>query len=144
MTKPEALQVTQRRRFSRFRPARSTQIELRWQKDSANLSGAVAWLCNISPDGMACRTDKRIAEQLWIGDRVTAEFTLAPGEMNHYVIDSILCSKTTGGTEDKMILGLQFVSEPGFEQSLQAAEKLRKHLQARLGMPSQQPKGADA
>jgi len=144
LTRPDTLQVMQRRRFSRFRPARSTQVELRWQKDAESLHGTIAWLCNISPDGLACRVERRIGEQLWIGDRVTAEFTVAPGELNHYVIDSFLCSKTPGGTEDKMILGLQFVSEPGFENSKLATEKLRQHLQARLGSPVNQTKGADA
>lgn len=144
LTRPETLQVMQRRRFSRFRPARSTQVELRWQKDAESLHGTIAWLCNISPDGLACRVERRIGEQLWIGDRITAEFTVAPGELNHYVIESFLCSKTPGGTEDKMILGLQFVGEPGFESSQQATEKLRKHLQARLGTPANLTKGADA
>jgi hypothetical protein len=144
MTRPETLQVMQRRKFSRFRPARSTQVELRWQKDSDTMQGAIAWLCNISPDGLACRLDRRIAEQLWIGDRLSAEFTLAPGERNHYVIEAILCSKTPAGTDDKMILGLQYVTGPGSEETLSAANALREHLQSRLGVAAHQPKGADA
>ncbi len=144
LTRPDALQVMQRRRYSRFRPARSTQVELRWQKENSELGGAISWLCNISPDGMACRIERRIGEQLWIGDRITLEFTLAPGEQNHYVIDSVLCSKTPGGTDDKMILGLQFLTGPGYDTTTPAAQRLRRHLQSRLGTPANLSKGADA
>ncbi len=144
LTRPESLQVMQRRRFSRFRPARSTQVELRWQKDAQTLGGAIAWLCNISPDGLACRTERRIAEQLWIGDRITLEFTLAAGENNHFVLDATLCSKTPGGTDDKTILGLQFTCDPGNETLSRAVERLRVHLQNRLGSPVTQPRGAES
>ena len=47
---------------AQIRPARSSQVELRWTKDDQGIAGGVAWLCNVSAEGLACRADMRISE----------------------------------------------------------------------------------
>jgi len=142
ITRPETLQVMQRRRFSRFRPARSTQVELRWQKDEGSLHGTSRGFATSARTVWHASVERRIGEQLWIGDRITWSSRSRP------VIESLchrsFCAADTGRHRRQDDLGLQFVRSLVFENSQQATEKLRKHLQARLGMPSSQPKGADA
>lgn len=144
LSRPETIQVAQRRRFWRFRPARSSQVEIRWTRDDGTPGGAVGWLCNVSGDGLACRVDQRVGEQLWIGDRLTLEFALSPGDPQHYVLDATICSKTPAGTEDKMIIGVQFLTGDGHESSSRAADLLRQHLLAKHALRAGTHEGADA
>jgi hypothetical protein len=88
----------------------------------------VGWLCNISPDGLACRAGTRIADQLGIGEQVHVEFTLAPGDRERFSLTAALCNKTPAGTKNTMILGMQFLHGPGHESSGQTVEKLRQRL----------------
>jgi hypothetical protein len=143
MSRPETMQVAQRRKFWRFRPAKSAQVELRWGDESAP-NGAVAWMCNVSGDGLACRVDQRIGEQLWIGDQLLVKFALAPGDPQHYSLSAVLCNKTPAGSEGKLILGLQFMTGPEFEANARAAELLRHHLMAHYGTLADTREGADA
>lgn len=144
ITRPEHLQVSQRRRYCRFRPARSAQVELRWLTDSDTLGGGVAWLCNVSAEGLACRTDARIGDQLCIGDEVKVDFTLAPGDPQHFSLDAVICNKMPGGSEDKLLLGLQFLTGPGYENSARGVDALRHVLLARYALLADAREGADA
>ena len=135
--RPSNLQVAQRRRSWRFQPARSAQVELRWTREGQIPAGSVGWLCNVSAEGLACRTDARIADQLWIGDQVTVEFTLGPGDPEPYILDAILCNKTPAGSPGRVILGVQFLTGPGHEATARAAELLRQQLLARYAAARQ-------
>ncbi len=144
ITKPETMQVAQRRRFWRFRPGQSAQVELHWGEGGAGPRGAIGWMCNVSGDGLACRIDSRIGDQLWIGDQLSAEFSLAPGDPQRYVLDAVLCNKTPAGTPDQLILGLQFVTGPGHESTVRTAERLRQQLLVKFAAPADTREGADA
>lgn len=142
MSRPKTVQVAQRRRSWRFRPARSSQIDLRWGQGQAP-GYAAAWLCNISADGMACRCHGRVGEQLWIGDELTAEFTLTPEDPRRYVMDAVLCSKTPAGSPDKLILGLEFLTGSGHDATRKVAEMLREQLLTTFHSSTNASKGAD-
>lgn len=128
LSRPEVVQVAQRRRFGRVQLAHSSQIEIRWIHEDGTTGGGVGWLYNISPDGLACRTDAMMADRLWIGQELRLDFTLKPGDPEHFVLSAVLCNKTAAGTTDRMILGLQFLSGPGYESSATMREALRRRL----------------
>jgi hypothetical protein len=135
--RPKSLQVAQRRRSWRFQPARSAQVELRWTRDGQVPAGSVGWLCNVSAEGLACRTEARVADQLWIGDQVVVEFTLGPGDPEPYILDAVLCNKTPAGSPGRVILGVQFASGPEHEDTVRAAGLLRQQLLARYAAARQ-------
>jgi hypothetical protein len=131
LARPEVVQVAQRRRSWRFRPAQSSRVELTWTDPERTRNEGIGWLCNVSAEGLACRADASVAERLGIGEQVTLSFALAPGEPERFMLDAVLCNKTPAGTEGTMILGLQFMTGQGHQSSAVAAENLRRKLLAR-------------
>lgn len=128
LTRPETLQVAQRRRFRRFQLADSAKVRITWRREGEPANEGIGWLCNVGADGMACRTDNHVADRLWIGETVRVDFTLAPTDPQRFVFDAIICNKTPAGTEGKAIVGLQFQTDPQRVSSLQMAEALRQRL----------------
>lgn len=143
LARPMTLQVAQRRRFRRFLLRQSSPVQLYWINDDQSLGSGVAWLYNLGPNGLACRTEARVADQLWIGAQLKLEFSLTPNDPRRFALDASLCNKTAAGSRAKMILGLQFLTGPGHESSAQAAESLRQHLIVQYAVPSDAPEGAD-
>lgn len=144
LARPETIQVAQRRRFRRIQLPQSSQIEIRWTNDDGSSGGGVGWLYNIGQDGIACRTDTLLADRLWIGQEVSLDFSLRPGEPEHYRVDAVLCSKTPAGSADRTILGLQFAVGPGHESSDPVRESLQRRLRAMTVSPAGVRKGVDA
>jgi len=140
---PDTIQIAQRRRYRRFQPARSTQVELRWINQEKIQNSGIGWLCNVSENGLSCRTELRVADQLGIGERVKIEFALSMGD-EQFTLDAVLCSKSPAGTRGKMLLGLQFVYDPENETLRNSQQSLRRHLLARFAALAKTPEGADA
>ena len=144
LARPQTIQVTQRRRFWRFLPEQSSQVELNWTDADLTPRRGGGWLCNLSGDGLACRVDTGLADRLAIGGKLRAEFSLTPGNPERFALEAVLCSKTPAGTQGTMILGLQFSTGAGNDASAAAAEALRRQLLARYARTIDVPKGADA
>ncbi|HPD30435.1 MAG TPA: hypothetical protein PLL20_10595 [Phycisphaerae bacterium] len=142
LARPETVQVAQRRRSWRFRPAQSSRVEMTWINAEKSKTEGIGWLCNVSAEGLACRTEMAVAEQLGIGEQVCLSFALTPGDPERFVIDAVLCNKTPAGTEGTMILGLQFLVGQGHQASAAAAEALRRKLLARYAPVVDTPGGA--
>jgi hypothetical protein len=143
LARPEVIQVCQRRRFYRFRPARSAHVSLYWS-DNTGLPGlATGWMLNVSADGLACRVDLQIADRLAIGEPLRVEFCLEPGDPGRFILDATVCSKSPGGTEGTMILGLHFLVGEGHESSTESANNLRGQLVQRYAPRVNVSKGAD-
>lgn len=141
-SRPALLQVAQRRRFRRIKLSHSAQVDLRWIRDGMNMGG-VGWLFNISGAGMACRTEERVAETLWIGEEVQMEFTLAPGDTERFRLKGTLCNKTPTGSLGKVILGVQFVADDANPESTDAVRLLRQRLIERAPQLADTQKGVD-
>jgi len=135
LARPETIQVTQRRRFWRFVPARSAQVNLSYSDGEPVGGSGMGWLCNVSADGLACRVDSRLADHVGIGEHLKVEFALAPGDPVRFRLDAALCNKIPAGTQGTMILGLQFMVGPGYEASARAGDTLRRQLLARYSQP---------
>jgi hypothetical protein len=141
LARPETLQVAQRRRSWRFRPAQSSRVELTWINAEKSKTEGIGWLCNVSAEGLACRTEANVAEQLGIGEQVSVAFALTPGDPERFVLDAVLCNKTPAGTEGTMLLGLQFLVGQGHQASAAATEALRRKLLARYAPVVDTPGG---
>lgn len=128
VTRPEKLQVAQRRRFRRFQTVRSTRVQLAWTQDDQGDGEGTGWLCNLSTDGLACRVDGSVSDRLWIGTPLKLQFSLAPSDARLFILDGVLCNKTPAGSTDKCILGVQFLTGEGHEVSSRSATALRDHL----------------
>ena len=108
--------------------ADSSKVCLSWTRDDRSNHEGVAWLCNVSENGIACRADSHVVDRLWIGDAIHVEFTLTPSDPERLAMDAVVCNKTPAGTSGKMIIGMQFLAGPGYEATNQAIESLRCRL----------------
>lgn len=143
ISRPTSLQVSQRRRFRRLTLSNAAQVDLHWTHDDQARMGAVGWLYNIGGDGMACRTDERVADMLWIGEQIELEFTLAPGDVERFCLEGMLCNKTPTGSLGKVILGIQFYTDESHAKSAQSVKALRQRLVERQAQLADSQKGAD-
>ncbi|UCD30591.1 MAG: hypothetical protein JSV03_09030 [Planctomycetota bacterium] len=143
LSHPDTIQLAQRRRYRRFQPARSTQVQLWWTNNDNSNGNGIGWLCNVSENGFACRADLQVTEQLGIGEQIRAEFSLGPGEQEQFALDAILCNKMPAGTQGKMILGLQFAHDPEYADQNQSIKALRQQLLARFASMANATEGAD-
>jgi hypothetical protein len=144
LTRPEVIQVAQRRRFRRIQLPQAAQVEIRWKGEDGSGGGGIGWLYNIGQEGLACRVDSALADRLWIGQEIKIGFSLRPAELEHYALDAVICNKTPAGTPDRTILGMQFLSGAGHEASGTMQETLRRRLRAIAGSPAGVRKGVDA
>jgi len=128
LSRAQTIQVAQRRRFRRIDVADSSKVHLSWTKEDRSVNEGIAWLCNVSPNGIACRADAHVVDQLWIGDQVHIEFTLTPSDPERLVMEAVVCNKTPAGTAGKMIIGMQFLTGPENEASNEAIKTLRRRL----------------
>lgn len=131
IAKPDTIQVAQRRRFWRFRPAQSSRVELTWRSPDGTTTEGIGWLCNVSADGLACRVDARVSDQIGIGEEIKVDFALTPGDPERFALDAVICNKTPAGTAGTIILGMQFLTGPGHDGTHHAADNLRRQLLAR-------------
>lgn len=143
LTLPPVIQVAQRRRFRRIKLAQSTQVALKWTDDNQAAGGGVGWLCNLSQDGMACRTEAHTADRLCIGQELIVEFGLSPESSQRFLMDAMLCSKTPAGNQGKIILGMHFLADKNHYETCRQSEKLRQALAQWYAQAPSQSKGAD-
>jgi hypothetical protein len=144
LTRPDVIQVAQRRRFRRIQLPQASQVEIRWRNEDGSSAGGVGWLYNIGQDGIACRSDTLLADRLCIGQEVSIDFSLRPGEAEHFILDAVVCNKTPAGTQDRTILGMQFLVGPGHEATTTVRESLRRRLRVISTSPPGVRKGVDA
>jgi hypothetical protein len=144
LSRPEIVHVAQRRRFRRFQPAKSGRVELRWLSEADTITSTLGWLLNVSGDGLACRVEATVADQLLIDDHVQVEFRLSSDDTDNYVLDAILCAKTPASAPERIILGVQFITDQAHEASARAADTLRHRLLMRFVHVEGAPEEADA
>lgn len=128
LSRPQNLQVAQRRIYRRIQLISSAKVRLRWTREGEGNNEAVGWLCNLSLGGMACRADAAVADRLYIGETLSAEFRLSPTDLDPLYFDAILCNKTPAGTEGKTVVGLQFLTGPEYQASTRSVDILRRGM----------------
>ena len=88
--------------------------------------GAAGWsgvglMMNASVDGLACRTERKLADAVAVGEALRVAFKVSEDE-EPFAIDAIIKGKTPAGTEGQVVLGLQFTHADDRQyQRLQAA-----------------------
>lgn len=125
LSRPETLQVAQRRQFWRTALAEPSLVSL--VVPGREDEPYVASLYNISQDGMACRADGSAADGVMIGDEVRTVFDL-PRCSQRFDLRAVVCNKTPSADPEKMILGLQFVREPGDRPAQESLSALGRFL----------------
>ncbi len=104
---PEAIQVANRRRFTRKSPTEPVPVRL-------TIPGvpqpAVGSLGNISRNGLGCRVSrKELDDALFIGDQAQLEFVL-PWINQIYALTAEICTKNTCHDADQMLVGFEFIA----------------------------------
>ncbi len=125
LSRPKTLQVAQRRRFRRAGLAEPSAVHLVPPNGQANAQ--VALLFNISPEGMACRATRETADAVLIGDVVSVAFEL-PGCSHHFELRATVCNKTPAATDERIILGMQFVRDAPDAPTAEALQRLEEFL----------------
>jgi c-di-GMP-binding flagellar brake protein YcgR len=105
ISRPERIEVIERRRFVRTTLAPSSRVRLSWETGSG-MHHHSATLLNVSPRGLACRIEEGAAESIASGSYVVARFEL-PSCENTFEIRSAVQSKTPA-SEGMVILGMHF------------------------------------
>jgi len=125
LSRPNTLQVAQRRRFRRAGLAEPSAVHLVPPNGQANAQ--VALLFNISPEGMACRATRETADAVLIGDVVSVAFEL-PGCSHHFELCATVCNKTPAATDERIILGMQFLRDAPDAPTAEALQRLEAFL----------------
>jgi hypothetical protein len=106
LARPAMLQTWQRRRFLRADVAESTVVNA-YPAEGAELPVAEGLLLNVSPDGLAFRTDRGSADLWGVDDRLRVQFALRTGRPRLEFI-AVVRTKTPAGTAGSIIVGVQF------------------------------------
>ena len=91
-SRPNVVQILERRKFVRTQLATRTPVMVRWPEDDRL---AEASLFNIGGGGLAFRIGKDFGDRIHIGDRMEATFEL-PGLPRRFTFQLSMCNKTVG------------------------------------------------
>lgn len=128
LARPERMHLLQRRRFMRAKLQPSAHVEL-YGADYCGPEPARGQLLNVSPDGLACKVPVEVGDALGIDDLLAIGFTLWP-DSEPFTVAARVKNKTTAGSSEWMILGLQFQCDEGTRPHL---ERLGDVLQEQYG-----------
>jgi hypothetical protein len=111
IARPLELHVIQRRRFWRAKVQGSSLVRLSRAGSEAGQQ-ATGWSCvglmlNASVDGLACRTECKLADAVAVGEALRVAFKVSEDE-EPFAIDAIIKGKTPAATEGQVVLNLQF------------------------------------
>ena len=109
-------------------------IVLSYEPSAENQTGpqpSIEQFCRLV--GTYCDLAIRLGENIYLcsSDVVRVEITLSPTDPQRFVFDAAVCNKIPAGTEGRMIVGMQFQTDPQLATSLQMAEALRRRLWSR-------------
>ncbi len=124
ITRPNAIGVTERRRFVRAKLAPSSRVHLQWTVSGREHS-YVGMLLNISADGMACKVPNLTQDMLARDDVIRVKFSM-PGISTPFDLRAAVMNKTPA-SEGSLILGLHFEREPAAAEQLSALELALHH-----------------
>lgn len=121
---PQSMQVANRRKFMRRRFRQKTEVRISAEEFDEPL---VTELCDVGGDGLACRGPRADLDTLLVGDPVLIEFDL-PGVSETFNLTATVCSKTPADGREYLILGVEFQTPLGDDDSRQAVDRLRELL----------------
>ena len=125
LTRPEIIQVVNRRRFERTNTTIASQVRI-WTKDESN--AAVGLLTSVGPGGIGARLPESDAPlELYIGDRVRVRFEIA-GFESKFELDAVVCNKIADDRQQQLELGLEFDIAPDDASATRTLERVRTAL----------------
>ncbi len=128
-TRPENIQVMQRRRFRREVPESSIPVYISWQETSANHNSeiktpAVGKIANISRLGMSIKTNAELDKYLFVGDTIHIRFAFSVKEPELFT-SAVICHKELLTKAEELLMGVQFMQN---NQSRDFTERLQQNL----------------
>lgn len=131
VSRPETIEVVERRRLGRAALAPSSEVTIEWRaRDTAH--SRTAKLLNISADGMACRMDENDARGIKGGGRVTLSFEL-PASGPKFCLGAIVSNKTPA-SEGCVILGMEFVRSRESKAQLEALGEMVRNPRCAMSL----------
>ncbi len=129
-SRPEAVQILERRRFVRAQLAGCTKVQVRWLDRDRS---AETILFNIGGGGLALRIGRGLGDEIHVGDLMEATFEL-PGLPRRFQFKISICNKTVASDEASVIVGVQFeqAAEDGKAGEL---DELRRFLATQQQTP---------
>ncbi|MCZ6683957.1 MAG: PilZ domain-containing protein [Planctomycetota bacterium] len=131
VSRPETVEVLERRRLGRAALAPSSEVTIEWRVRDAAHSHA-ATLLNISAGGLACRMDENTAREINDGSRVTLSFEL-PSSGPTFRLCAIVSNKTPA-SEDCVILGMEFLRSRDSKAQLEALGEIVKNPRCAMSL----------
>lgn len=122
-SRPNVVQILERRKFVRTQLAGRTPVMIRWPQENRV---AEASLFNIGGGGLAFRIGKDHGERIHIGDQMEATFEL-PGLARRFTFALSMCNKTVSADNTSVIVGAQFLEGPEAGQA-GPLDELRRFL----------------
>ncbi len=110
-TRPKTLQVMQRRKYRRVKPAVSIPVYISWEQNeqsTAHKTPAFGQVIEISTHGMSMKTSQTIDNYVFIGDTIYIRFNLSVHEPTYFT-PATICHKRLNKEKSELILGLQFI-----------------------------------
>ena len=122
-SRPNVIQILERRKFVRTRLTKHTPVTIRWLQEDRL---AEASLFNMGGGGLAFRIAKDFADRIHIGDRMETTFEL-PGLPRRFTLQVSICNKTIASDDASVIVGAQFQEGPEAGQA-GVLDELRRFL----------------
>ena len=122
-SRPNVVQLLERRKFARIQLATRTPVAIRWL-DQDRL--AEASLFNIAGGGLAFKISKDFGDKIHVGDLMEVAFEL-PGLPRRLQFKISICNKTVASDDLSVIVGAQFQETPEDGQA-GALDELRRFL----------------
>jgi len=124
LTRPQNLQIMQRRRFARRAPDKSYPVYISWEDrhDGVN-TPVLGQICDLSVHGMSIRLPGKVDNLVFIGDTIYARFTLGVRDPEYFT-EAVVCHKDVGPDKSNLLIGVQFIDsgeDDTFQSRLQSA-----------------------
>lgn len=130
-TRPNTLQVMQRRRYHRIKPSVAIPVYISW-KDQEELgesykSPAFGQIIELSTHGMSIKTAQSLDNHIFIGDTIYIRFNLHPHEPTYFT-PATICHKQLDEFKSELTVGVQFIlSDKNTDFLKRLAEAISKY-----------------
>jgi hypothetical protein len=112
-SRPQSVQVMQRRRYHRYVPGQAFPVFISWQELDGEVNDvktpALGQVCDLSRRGMSLQVPEALDRHLFIGDTVYVRFSLNVRDPEYFT-SATLSHKELKKEKSELIIGLQFIN----------------------------------
>jgi c-di-GMP-binding flagellar brake protein YcgR len=111
-SRPQTVQIMQRRHFHRYTPGQSFPVFVSWQEIEGESSDiktpALGQVRDLSLQGMSIQVPENLDQHLFIGDTVYVRFSLNVRDPEYFT-SATICHKDFNKDKLELVIGLQFL-----------------------------------